>query len=196
MFYMQMSTCELLLLFVFLSLVFMLLHPCMVFCKQSSTYELLLLFVFLSLVFMLLHPCIVVCMQASTYELLLLFVFLSLVFMILHPCILLCMQASIYELLLLVMFLSSGVLVFSTLVFWCERENMGSIPDAFWWAIVTMTTVGYGDMAPVSFPGKLVGSLCAISGVVLIAITIPVLVNNFLLFYGYSKVSNTQAGLR
>ncbi|XP_070207185.1 potassium voltage-gated channel protein Shaw-like [Littorina saxatilis] len=92
------------------------------------------------------------------------------------------------------MFLTSGVLVFSTLVFWCERENMGSIPEAFWWAIVTMTTVGYGDIAPKSFLGKIVGSLCAISGVVLIAITIPVLVNNFLLFYGYSKV--IQARLR
>ena len=108
--------------------------------------------------------------------------------------VLLCLQASTYELLLLVMFLSSGVLVFSTLVFWCERENMGSIPEAFWWAIVTMTTVGYGDMVPKSFPGKVVGSLCAVSGVVLIAITIPVLVNNFLLFYGYSKVRETATG--
>nr|KAG5707335.1 hypothetical protein BaRGS_005302 [Batillaria attramentaria] len=95
---------------------------------------------------------------------------------------------SLYELLLLVMFLSGAVLLFSTLVFWCEKSTMRSIPDAFWWAIVTMTTVGYGDMYPVTFQGKIVGSLCALSGVVLIAITIPVLVNNFLLFYGHSKV--------
>ncbi|KAL8590964.1 hypothetical protein ACOMHN_040650 [Nucella lapillus] len=97
-------------------------------------------------------------------------------------------KASTYELLLLVMFLSAGVVVFSTVLYWCERANMASIPDAFWWAIVTMTTVGYGDMTPVTFQGKVVGSLCALSGVVLIAITIPVLVNNFLLFYGYAKV--------
>ncbi|XP_076451214.1 uncharacterized protein LOC143287154 [Babylonia areolata] len=101
-------------------------------------------------------------------------------------------KASTYELLLLVMFLSSGCVVFSTLVYWCERDNMVSIPDAFWWAIVTMTTVGYGDVTPISFLGKVVGSLCALSGVVLIAITIPVLVNNFLLFYGFAKVISAR----
>ncbi|XP_050413459.1 potassium voltage-gated channel protein Shaw-like [Patella vulgata] len=96
-------------------------------------------------------------------------------------------KMSTKELALLTMYLALCVALFSVVVYYCERDNMKSIPDAMWWVVITMTTVGYGDMVPITFLGKIVGSLAAISGVLLLAVTIPVFVNNFILFYTYSK---------
>lgn len=102
------------------------------------------------------------------------------------------LKASLRELGLLMFFLFIGVILFSSAVYYAEadseRSYFKSIPDAFWWALVTMTTVGYGDMVPLSFWGKIVGSLCAIAGVLTLALPVPVIVSNFSYFYNREMV--------
>uniref|UniRef100_A0A182KDV1 Ion transport domain-containing protein n=1 Tax=Anopheles christyi TaxID=43041 RepID=A0A182KDV1_9DIPT len=104
-------------------------------------------------------------------------------------------KASARELTLLVFFLVLGIVVFASLVYYAEKlqdnpdNQFKSIPLGLWWAIVTMTTVGYGDMAPKTYVGMFVGALCALAGVLTIALPVPVIVSNFSMFYSHTQVS-------
>lgn len=66
------------------------------------------------------------------------------------------------------------VMLASVAIFVAEREVQpevfGSIPRAMWWAVVTLTTVGYGDAIPQTALGKVIGGLVALSSVALIAL--------------------------
>nr|XP_058924563.1 potassium voltage-gated channel subfamily C member 4 isoform X1 [Kogia breviceps] len=106
------------------------------------------------------------------------------------------LRASTNEFLLLIIFLALGVLIFATMIYYAERigarpsdprgndhTDFKNIPIGFWWAVVTMTTLGYGDMYPKTWSGMLVGALCALAGVLTIAMPVPVIVNNFGMYY-------------
>ena len=90
------------------------------------------------------------------------------------------------EIILLTVFLFVSIVIFSSLIYFANKDaNFSSIPKCFWWAVVTMTTVGYGDVYPTTNLGYLVGSFCTMTGVLVIGFTVPTLVNNFLLFYNH-----------
>lgn len=69
-------------------------------------------------------------------------------------------KASAGELMLLVFFLLLGIVIFASLIYYAERiqtnpeNDFHSIPLGLWWALVTMTTVGYGDLIPKTYLGE------------------------------------------
>ena len=72
----------------------------------------------------------------------------------------------------------------SNLMYFAERnaqpEVFSSIPAALWWGVVTLTTVGYGDVHPVTPFGKLVGAMIAVLGIGLFALPASILASGFI----------------
>lgn len=72
-----------------------------------------------------------------------------------------------------------GVLIASSVMYYAEHaaqpELFSSIPAAMWWGVVTLTTLGYGDIYPVTWIGRLMGGVFAISGILLIALPTAIL---------------------
>ena len=81
------------------------------------------------------------------------------------------------------MTVSMGMLIFAGLGYALEKDEPNTmfytLPQTLYWAIITMTSTGYGDIAPTTAAGKLVASLCAICGVLCITLPIPIIVANF-----------------
>lgn len=102
------------------------------------------------------------------------------------------LKASFRELILLLIILLIPVVVFSSVLFEIEsdqpkQKDFQNIPQAFWWAIITMTTVGYGDMVPVTILGRIIGGICAIFGVLIVALPVSVIGNNFSTYYSHAQ---------
>jgi voltage-gated potassium channel len=88
------------------------------------------------------------------------------------------------QLLLTLMLMAVLLLLSSSLMYAVEHqaqpEAFSSIPAAMWWAIATLTTVGYGDIYPITAWGKIFGSLVAVFGIGMFALPTGVLGAAFL----------------
>ncbi|XP_056908766.1 potassium voltage-gated channel subfamily D member 2-like isoform X2 [Takifugu flavidus] len=96
--------------------------------------------------------------------------------------------------------LTMAIIIFATVMYYAEKGSAGSkftsIPAAFWYTIVTMTTLGYGDMVPKTIVGKVFGSICSLSGVLVIALPVPVIVSNFSRIYHQSQRAEKRRAQR
>lgn len=60
-----------------------------------------------------------------------------------------------------------------------QPDKFGSIPQSMWWALVTLTTVGYGDVYPITGVGKLFGSVSIILGIGTVALPAGIMASAF-----------------
>ncbi len=75
------------------------------------------------------------------------------------------------------------LVVTSSLIYLVEHqaqpEGFGTIPRAMWWSIITMTTVGFGDVVPITGPGKILGGLMGVIGIGMVALPAGILASGF-----------------
>ena len=84
--------------------------------------------------------------------------------------------ATLYLLILAIFISSSLIYVFEHNV---QPEHFASIPEAMWWTVITLTTVGYGDIVPMTVAGKLVATITAIMGVCVVALLTGIVATGF-----------------
>lgn len=106
-------------------------------------------------------------------------------------------RRSMREFGLLLLFLCVAVTLFSPLVHLAESELTGaqdfsSIPASYWWAIISMTTVGYGDMVPRSIPGQVVALSSILSGILIMAFPATSIFHMFSRSYQELKQENDR----
>ncbi|XP_076013320.1 voltage-gated potassium channel regulatory subunit KCNG2 [Genypterus blacodes] len=99
---------------------------------------------------------------------------------------------------LLLLFLCVAMALFSPLVFLAESElgakqEFTSIPGSYWWAVISMTTVGYGDMVPRSIPGQVVALSSILSGILLMAFPVTSIFHTFSRSYVELKEEQIRA---
>ncbi|XP_076452606.1 potassium voltage-gated channel protein Shaw-like [Babylonia areolata] len=96
---------------------------------------------------------------------------------------LLSVKASLKVLVLLTVCMLSLASLYGTALYLVElltdQYTFHTIPDGMWYAVVTMTTVGYGDVVPQGTVGRMLGMLCAFSGLVTVALPVAVVASTF-----------------
>ncbi|XP_070688327.1 potassium voltage-gated channel subfamily V member 2-like [Pempheris klunzingeri] len=99
----------------------------------------------------------------------------------------------------ILLFIAMGIFTFSALLHSAERETEGSpvtsIPYAWWWAAVSISTVGYGDVVPVTILGRIVAFGCISFGIILNGMPISFLFNKFSEYYAKLKTQEYNTKL-
>ncbi|KAL0164789.1 hypothetical protein M9458_040542, partial [Cirrhinus mrigala] len=107
------------------------------------------------------------------------------------------LKKSMKELGLMLTYMSVGIFLFSALEYTMEESHpetmFTSIPQSFWWAIIAMTTVGYGDIYPKTTLGKCNAAASFLCGIVAIALPVHLIINNFVIVYNKQRVLETTA---
>jgi voltage-gated potassium channel len=87
------------------------------------------------------------------------------------------------ELLISLMFVTFLLIISSCIIYYVEHDAQpdlfSSIPATMWWSIATLTTVGYGDIFPITPLGRFLGSIIAVLGVGLFALPTGILASGF-----------------
>uniref|UniRef100_A0A8C7X9B5 Voltage-gated potassium channel regulatory subunit KCNG3 n=1 Tax=Oryzias sinensis TaxID=183150 RepID=A0A8C7X9B5_9TELE len=104
------------------------------------------------------------------------------------------------EMVMLLVFICVAMAIFSALAQLLEHgldletgnQDYASIPAACWWVVISMTTVGYGDMYPVTVAGRVLGGVCVVSGIVLLALPITFIYHSFVQCYHELKVLSAR----
>ncbi|MEC9343060.1 MAG: cyclic nucleotide-gated ion channel, partial [Pseudomonadota bacterium] len=60
-----------------------------------------------------------------------------------------------------------------------QPDVLGDVPSAMWWAVVTLSTVGYGDVTPVTVVGKIIAGLVMVTGITFFALPVGIIANGF-----------------
>ncbi len=106
--------------------------------------------------------------------------------------------ASIEAFGLLLVSMTMAIVILASLAYFAEvvtnADTFQNIPIAVYWAFITMTTVGYGDISPQSWPGYFVAIVCALSGILLLAMPIAIIASNFNTFY--SNMSSAEQRIK
>ena len=84
--------------------------------------------------------------------------------------------AAMFVLVLLLVLASSCIYLVEHRV---QPEDFGTIPRSMWWAIITLTTVGYGDVVPVTATGKFMGAVLGVIGIGMVALPAGILASGF-----------------